>query len=273
MKRRSVLKKQSVKRRRGRRLFPLLRVIQGVGAGFFKVSVLICVIGIVSLSFLSFYHYFLASPYMKLWEVEMEGVDGRLKQELIGLGGVQRDTSLLALRLNEIKRKMETHPWVRSVTLERRFPHTLRVVVEKERAIALILTDRFFYMNPMGEIFKEVDDSDEMDFPIITGLSTTGGEMGTQLTSAARILKFLSSQKGFWSVNQLSEIHFRKGGEMSLYFSHLPAEIRLTCRDLPSKIYGLKRVMGHLRENGKINLVTAVDLNHPGGILVSFKKS
>jgi hypothetical protein len=38
------------------------------------------------------------------------------------------------------------------------------------------------------------------------------------------------------------------------------------------KMEELKKVAKHLRESGKINLVTQIDLNHVDGAIVSFKK-
>jgi cell division septal protein FtsQ len=188
------------------------------------------------------------------------------------MGGLNSDLSLLDLNLNELKQKMEKHPWVRSVKLERRFPHTLTVQAEKEAPSALVLMDRFYYMNRYGEVFKEVSELEDMDFPVVTGVSKQGTGASRQLDRAVRIMRILESEAGLWSVNELSEIHVKKDGGASLYFNHLAAEIKLICDDLTVKMAGLRKVAEHLTRTGRIHQVTAIDLSHVDGALVSFKE-
>lgn len=289
MKKRSLLNRQSVKGKRKREgkknVFAVYNVIHWFGSGFLKLFILVAVVAMISLSFLYLYHYLLTSPYMKLERVEVKGVDGEIRHDLIQACGLNPDMSLLALRLNELKQKMENHPWVRSVKLERRFPHTLIVRAEKEIPSALVVMDKICYMNRYGEVFKEVCESEEMDFPVITGASEQGSEVSEQLDRAAQIMGILEFEEGLWSLNELSEIHIKKDGGMSLYFNHLAAEIKLMCDqpgierpqpgmagDLASKMETLKEVAGHLIKTGRIHQVTGIDLNHVDGAVVSFRK-
>ena len=245
------------------------------------------VIGVISISFVSFYHYMLKSPYIRLEEVDVRGVDGEIKNGLIKMCGLDDGRSLLALHLNELKQKMEKHPWIRSVKLERRFPHILIVQAEKEIPLALVLRDKVYYMNRWGEAFKEVDKSEEMDFPVITGLSKEEADVKKQLGIAVFIIKILESEEGQWSLNELSEINVKKDGGLSLYFNHLPVEIKLMsdlpaiagsadegkwAADLSNRLDGLKKVADHLRQTGRIHQVTKIDLNYVDGAVVTFGK-
>jgi cell division septal protein FtsQ len=261
-------------------------MIQRIGSGFLKVFFMFAVIAGISLSFLFFYSYLLTSPYMKLELVEVDGVDETIRKELIQMCGLNSDLTLVALNLNKLKQKMEKHPWVRSVKLERRFPHTLIVQAEKEHPRALAVMDKIYYLNQWGEIFKEVDEWDEMDFPAVTGVSEPGAEGAEQLARAADIMRLLESEEGLWSLSELSEIHVEKDGGISLYFSHLAAEIKLARDlspladthlgpegDLMNKIDGLKKVAEHLSRTGRIHQVSGIDLSHVDGAVVSFRRS
>ena len=273
MKRQSVLTKQSVKKQKKRDFFAVFRVIPLIGSGLLKVLFVVAGIAVISLSFVFLYYYLLSSPYMKLKQVDMEGVDRKIRHELIQACGLNADLSLLELNLNELRQKMETHPWVRSAKLIRRFPHTLIVQAEKESPSALVLLEKVCYMNRWGEVFKEVYEWEDMDFPIITGVSGKNSEAREeQLERAALVLKILEPENGLWSLNELSEIHVDREGRMSIYFNHLNAEIKLMLCDLQSKMDGLKKVTEHLRRTGRIHQVTGINLNHVDGALVSFKK-
>jgi cell division protein FtsQ len=273
MKRQSVLNKQSVKKQKKRDFLAVFRVIPIVGSGLLKVLFLIAGIAVISLSFVFLYYYLLSSPYMKLKQVEMEGVDRKIRQELIEICNLNSDLSLLELNLNELREKMESHPWIRSAKLIRRFPHTLIVQAEKESPSALVLLEKVSYMNRWGEIFTQVKEWEDMDFPIITGVSGKDPKaLKEKLEMASLILKVLKPEKGLWSLNRLSEIHVNRNGRLSIYFNHMNAEIKLMPCDLQGKIDGLKKVEEHLRSTGRIDQVTSINLNHVDGALVSFKK-
>jgi cell division protein FtsQ len=273
MKKRAILTKRSLREKRERTVFAVLGLIQRIGAGFLKVFLFVAVIAAVSLSLLSLYHYLLTSPYMKLEQVDIEGVDGKIRNELIEMCGLNSEQGLLGLNLNKLKKRMEEHTWIRSVKLERRFPHTLVVEVEKQVPLALVLTDRFYYVNQWGEIFKTVSGSDDNDFPIITGLSKNGSRAKEQLGKTMHVITVLESEDDLWSLDKVSEIHIRKNGEISLYFNHLRAEVTFMWNELGDKIDGLKKVAEHLNQSGKTDTVTHIDLNYEDGAVVSFSNS
>ena len=273
MKKRTISTQRSVREKRGRAVFAVFGVIQRIGSGFLKLFLFIALIAAVSLSFISFYHYLLTSPYMKLEQVHMKGVDGKIRKELIEICGLNSGQSLLSLNLNKLKRRMDEHPWVRSVKLERRFPHTLIVEAEKQVPAALALTDRFYYVNQRGEIFKMVSESDDKDFPIITGLSKNKSRAQEQLDNAMHVISVLEPEDDLWSLERVSEINLRKNGEISLYFNHLRAEVTFMWNEFGDKIDGLKKVTEHLNQSGKIDTVTHINLNYEDGAVVSFRNS
>ncbi|MDQ1335353.1 MAG: cell division protein FtsQ [Thermodesulfobacteriota bacterium] len=244
-----------------------------IASGISKVSLFLVVITGVSLCFLSLYHYLLTSPYMRLEQVDINGVDPRMREELIRMYGLHDGQGLLSLHLDELKRKMEAHPWIRTVKLERRFPHTLVVEVEKQVAAALVRMDDFYYVNRWGEIFKPVSGNDDVDLPLITGLSADNLQVQEELRRAIHVVKVLEPEEGPWSVSELSEIHLRKDGAMSLYFNHVKAEITFMWNELADKMDGLRKVAEHLNQSGKSDLVTRINLNYVDGAVVSFSSS
>ncbi len=246
-------------------------LIRRIGSGILKGFLFVAVITVLSITFLSFYNYLLTSPYMKLEQVTVKGAGPQMRDELIQLAGLDARKSLLGLHLYDLREKIKTHPWIRTVKLERRFPHTLVIEVEKQVPEALVYVDDFYYVNQWGEVFKAVSRTDDMDFPVITGFSEENAPTGDELGKAIHVLNVLKAEKGPWSVPQLSEIHLGKDGATSLYFSHFKAEIRFVWDELAGKIDGLKKVVEHLNTSGKMDLVTCINLNYSDGAVVSFE--
>ena len=66
----------------------------------------------ISLLFLYLYENLLTSPYIRLERVIVDGVDGKLKHALLKMSELKPDTSLLSVRLDELKQRIEEHPWI-----------------------------------------------------------------------------------------------------------------------------------------------------------------
>jgi cell division protein FtsQ len=272
MERQSVLNKQTIKKRKKKTIyFPVFSVIRRIAPVFLKAVLLLVIVAGLSLSLMYGHHYFLRSSFTRLEQVEVAGVDEEIKRELIDMCNLGHDQNLMFINLNTLKQKMEKHPWVRSVKLERHFPHTLFVRAEKDSPFALVLRGGIHYMNRWCEIFKEVNGLDDIDFPVISGVSEQDQKARRQLQEAAQVMSVLESQKGAFSLKELSEIHLQDE-EISLYFSHLAAEVTVMSADFSCKMKGLRKLARHLKKTGQIHQATCIDLNSVDGVVVSFRK-
>jgi cell division protein FtsQ len=272
MKKKSSLKGQHVRKRSSKgnpKFWSGMRVVTVLS---FKLLLLL--IGMLSLSlfFLFLYQYMIESPYFRLEQVTVTGVDDRLKGELIELSGLNTDMSLLALNLNKIKENMERHPWIRTVGLEKSFPNHLIIKAEKEVPRALVALDKLAYLNGQGKIFKEVEGNDDKDFPIITGISKSDHDVDERLRLAIRMLDLFETQTGPLPLNDISEIHFSDEGEVLLYSVGMSAVIKMGNKDLDFKKGELVKIYKYLEETEQKNLVRSIDLNCGEGAVVSFKK-
>jgi cell division protein FtsQ len=272
MRRRTILKQQQVKRKNGSRYSELWRRTRYVGSWCLKISALLTGLAGISVLFVILYSYLLSSPYIRLEQVEIVGVDETMTKELQAMSGLNFDLSLLAIDVDEVQKKLEMHPWVRAVEVEKQFPHGLLIRVEKEEPRALVVAGKLYYMNRFGKVFKEVGPNEAVDFPIITGVSSDDLDRQKQMGFAMQVLQFLESQSDPWSLKNLSEIHVRKNGDVCLYFSFLPAAVKLRAQDLESKMQELKRVVEYLNSTGRTHTVKAIHLNYDQWAVVSFKK-
>ncbi len=273
MKKRSVLNKQSVKKKKQKRKirFPAFGIIRQTGPVFVKCFIVFAIIAGISLSLMYCYHRLLTSPSMRLEKVEVTGIGEDIRNDLIDMCSLNSDLNLLALNMKDLKQQMEGHPWIRKIKLEREFPNTLRIDAEKHIPSALVVMDKIYYMNQHNEVFKQIDDSDPIDFPVITGVTGKSRKAHWQLHRAGSAIKTLKSQKKPWSLKELSEIHVKDEG-MSLYFKHFSAAVSVMSDELGNKLQGLRKVTKHLRKAGRVHQVTGIDLNSEDGAVVSFKK-
>ena len=273
MKRQSVLNRQAVRKKRRSNLTTLCKTVSLVGVYFVKFSCLVIALVMISLVFVSLYEYLIQSPYLRLERIIFSGVDEEMRNELAELAELTPDSSLLTIDLKEIKERMEKHPWVRFVKPEKRLPHTLVIRVEKEEPRALVVLDKLYLMNRWGNIFKEADPMGDLDYPIITGVSMNESDRQKHLMRVAHVLNILSNENSPWSLNDLSEVHVKRDGNISLYFTSFPGVIQARGRDFGFKIDDLKKVVDHLKRTGRTQMVRGINLNYHDGAAVSFKNS
>jgi len=226
----------------------------------------------IALVFPYLYGFLVNSPYLKLETVTMEGVDTKLQEDLIQLCGLRKGTSILALRLNEMKKSMESHPWVRSVKVERRFPDQLWIQVERQEPFAVVLNNGLYYFNRWGEVFKAVQEGDGIDYPIVTGFAPDDTATPERLKRAVVVMEALKAESAEWAADNLSEINLRDEGELSLYFKTLKLEVRLTESDAALQMDEFKKIVAHLKAIGRLEEATLIDLNYEDGGVVSFKR-
>lgn len=273
MKRKSILDRQSIRKREMKESSRFWKGLRLVSSLSFKIVLFIAGMVSLSLLFLNLYHYLVTSPYVKLEQVVISGADEALKRDVLRMSGLNTDMSLLALNMDEVRKSVEMHPWIRKADLEKKFPHTLMIRVEKEVPRALVALDGLVYMNRWGEIFKEAEGDDNRDFPVITGISREDRTMAERLSLAAGLLESFESETGLLSLEEISEIHFSKEGEVTLYSVGLPVMVKMGDHKLDVKKKELVRLVEHLQKTGRVHRVKAIDLNYPDGAVVSFKEN
>lgn len=272
MRKKGVLRRQTVKGRRKRQVLGVFGAVHVIGSGLFVVVFMGLILGLMSVAFLSFSHFLLTSPCLKLEQVVVKGVDHGMREKLVDLAGLNTGQSLLALNLRDVKLKMERHPWIRRVNVERKFPHTLVVEAERQKPCAFVAMDKLYYVNGWGEVFGPFEMGKVRDLPVITGVSKNPEKAGIQLKEAIKVLGRLNREEGALSSTRLSEIHINQYQGMSLYFDHLKARIRLSAQHVGQEIENLRKVIRHLSRKGRLGQAVAIELDSINAAVVSFTK-
>lgn len=247
-------------------------MIWSVCKGCLKGAGAVLVLAVISFSFLSVYHYLVTSPYLRLEQVEVKGVHKELKAQLLKDADFGPGTSLLSLNLHALKHRLEQNAWIRSVELERQFPHTLLIRAEKQEPRAILLHGGMYYLNRYGEPFKKVGPSEDTDFPLVTGLRGKGTRVNGELKEVARVLEELRRESAPWSLFDLAEIHIEDKDHFTLYFEHMDAGIRVSGKSLAKEVQELRRIVAHLARSGRMGEVCGIDFGYTGGAVVSFRK-
>jgi cell division protein FtsQ len=98
------------------------------------------------------------TPVFALQELEVSGVSPSVRRSVESVTTSYVGESLVALDRDELRRQLETLPTVRSVRMDRAFPHTLRIAVVPERPLAVVRRGPDAWLvSEHGRVIRELD--------------------------------------------------------------------------------------------------------------------
>jgi len=160
------------------------------------------------------YVHLLEDPFFRVREVEVEGSQKIPKETILSLGGFEEMPNLFSLKLKGIVKKLESHPWIEHVQVRKLFPNKIRIQIVERKPIALLQLEELYYLDANGLIFSQVEDKDEYNFPVLTGLTRVALEKDSVeakclIMKALEFLRIANKEKVF-PPEEISEIHMEK---------------------------------------------------------------
>jgi cell division protein FtsQ len=270
VKRSSVLDKQSVKRHKRKGSLPPKRFFGQLGFGLIKIFLFFLGLGALSLAFITGYQFLSSSSYFRLNNIVLAGVSDDFREELIKISGIKEKENLLSIESSTIRKNIERHPWIKSVSLKKEFPHTLYIEAENEETVAIVILETMSLMNKEGIIFKDVESNDCIDFPVVTGLSHGDAKNGAKLKRVASFLNAIHLCVSPLLIKNLSEIHVEEDGAFIVYFKKLPFKVFFGRDDFERKIGSLIDIISHLRTTYRLDQARSIDLDYIDRAVVAF---
>ncbi len=261
-------KKIPVNRRLGdskERRAKLFKILKTSGAA---AGALLCFF-VVLLGLYFSYQQLLKSSFFALKEINTSKLLKINHEEILELAEVELGVSILSLNLGEIEKKIFQNPWVKKVQLFRMLPNKIRIEILEKNVLAIMKKDgKLFYIEPNGEVIKEVTSQEGLDFPIITS-SSTGQEEAMFFELALLLLSDVKPYT-FFDVKKVSEIHLKAGKGLEIYTLPYGTKIKIGSQDLDKKLDRLEKVLADLTK--KQVLAREIDLNFSKKVVVKTLK-
>jgi cell division septal protein FtsQ len=241
---------------------------------FWIGSLIMMIIVGVSIVLLIGYLVALSTPIFKLEDVSFKGIKRVSQAQLLQKGGLENGVNLLALNLSEVKKNMESTPWVKKVYLHRELPNKLQVVVTEQQAVFLIqIQPDLYYLNEEGHLFKKSEVKEGASIPILTGLEkkdwTPAGQLKPSLhQELVSLQRLLSQGKDPFYPNKISEIHYDPDCGFSLFTLERGIRITLGKEEIPARIKRLERVWAELEKRSDQSQLKGISLQFGQRVIV-----
>ena len=242
-------------------------------------SIILIIIFGITLGLLELYQYLNKSPHLRIKKIVIKGSEDGLKKYVMDILDPQkRYMNIIFFNTDDIRKKIEMHPYIKSVNIKKQFPDTLIINIKKEIPRALIsIGNDLFYVDSEGYIFKKVRYGEYIDLPIITGLDPNSSNFKKRLKKAIKILSIFKNINRY--AYEISEIHVTKHGNIHLYLYNKGIEVILSHdidyigkKEILKKLQRLKKVLNYFSNHDQIRLAF-IDLDSiKNGVIIGLSK-
>ncbi len=219
---------------------------------------------LISLSFFigqRVYVHLLEDPFFRVREVEVEGSQKIPKETILSLTGFDEMPNLFSLKLKEVVKKLESHPWIEQVQVRKVFPNKIRIQIVERKPIGIIQLEELYYIDANGLIFSQLEDKDEYNFPVLTGLTRVALEKDPieakrLITKAMEFLRIVNKERAF-PPEEISEIYMEKTYGIHCFTKTQGIEVKLGWDHFGEKLRRFSFIWSDLQKRG----VSAVSID------------
>lgn len=223
------------------------------------------------------YRLALSSPQFALESLELKSASRFSEREILDAAGMRLGENLLALDLRTAEQRLVQNPWVRSVRLARRLPHTLRVDLVEREAVALASLDgALFLVGPDAEPFKAWAQGDIEDLPVLTGVTLDAlakdrpgalARLGTGLSVLSHYERLPVSQQ-----HRAQEVNLAPDGSVVLTVGQRGISLHLGQGPWPRKMLMVAEVLRTFENKRELPGVVFLDnALHPERVVVRMR--
>jgi cell division septal protein FtsQ len=216
----------------------------------------------------------IVSDFLKLKDVIVETGERLDRQEILPLIDLRQGDSLITINLGRIRRKIQGHPLVEQASVERMFPHSLRIRIRERQPVARVLLDkRAFLVDAKGSLFAPSTRESYVEWPPLKGLRKTDFEQRPEV--CLRILKKGTELIGIlksWREWRIREVGLDLDRGIRLILRDLPFHVLLGFDHLEKRVHRLAKILNHLKREGLQDQVQWIDLRYSNKAFVKFTR-
>jgi cell division protein FtsQ len=145
-----------------------------------------------------------------------KGLTYREKIKIIKQSKLSRNEDLAGIDLKRVSRLIASDRWVKNVTVYKKYPDKIVIVLKKRRIFAMALyKGSLYYISRNGYAIGRADYAGGYDYPVITGLNKISSV--AYFRKLKKALYFLKIAKSTIISNLIGEVHMEKDNGIAVY--------------------------------------------------------
>jgi cell division septal protein FtsQ len=166
----------------------------------------------------SYGYFFLNKKVFRLKKIEIVGknITSKEKNKIIAQSGLFKNENLININLKKLSRLAASYRWVKNVTVYRKFPNAIVIVIKKRKIFAMaVYKNNLYYVSKTGYIIGKAGVHSGYGYPVITGLNTD--DSGVYFKKLKKALSFLKISSHSILSGLTGEIHVEKDDGIAIY--------------------------------------------------------
>lgn len=265
-----VYRKDNRKKDIGRWRRCLIRLGIAVGA------VVLCVVlyrlsGPMLIAAASLRDFVVENPYFSVREIQVRAGERVSGIEIVAIAGLRQGMNIWQVDPAGIEKRIAKHAWVRRVLVHREFPRRITIDVEERTPKAIVAVRKLYYVDTDGILFKEVQPGDNVNFPMLTGLSAeelTAPDQSTRkrIAEAVKLAQLMGQRS-----HSLSELHFDAPDKLVVYTTGHPVALRMGWGDWEAKVARVEQLLTLWKGNEE--RLASLDMSYRDQIVARLRRA
>jgi cell division protein FtsQ len=230
----------------------------------------ITLLSIITMVCYEVYELLAQATFFRLDRIEVVNLHRLKREDVVAQTGAKPGDPMLHLDLRHIAEQLKKNPWVEKVQVRRFFPHTLKLEITEWEPAAVVNMGYIYYVDKKGEIFKPLTEGDNLDFPVITGITeedlTKDPNGSKEMLKTALALTDMLGSGTVFKLEDISEIHIDKGYGYTMFTAQGGVPVKLGNGGFAEKLARLSRIYRDL--STQLQALEYIDLNYSDKIVV-----
>ena len=228
----------------------------------------------VSLLFVFSYDFLTQCDYFKAKELMVNGAHRLTQNQVLQQANITTGVNIFSVNLSKVRKRLLAHSWIEDAEVRRELPSGINIRIKEQKPLAVLDLGRKFIINTHGEIFKEMDEADHYNLPMISGLefsdiNVKGESRSIPFDAVMNILGLGQKPESVLPYSLIKKIYVDREMGLTIYaFDHI-REIKIGYNNYPDKYAMLKDVLYYLEKNGGFSRLESIDLNNLNRVVVN----
>lgn len=211
------------------------------------------------------------SRHFRVKQIVVRGLRVIPESDILRLAEIANGTSLYNVSVTKVKKRIETHPWVRFAHVRRRMPDTIEIRIAEREPVAALRGNELYMITADRMIVAPLSSGWVWDLPLLTPPRPLKPRAGTALTDSATLvllretLTLRAVSRDAW--RNLSEVYF-SDGEIHATLNKPPADLVLGKQATELAWMAVLEII-QTQANQKTTAIQTIDLRIPGRIVVT----
>lgn len=239
-----------------------------------KAVAVVAVLHLVSFLFILCHDFLTQCDYFRTENLVVTGADRLSEEQVIKQAGLNKGINILSVNLSITRKKLLAHSLIVEAEVSRELPSSINIRIKEQKPFAILDLGRKFVINANGEIFKEMDASDPVNLPIISGLefadiNVRGKSRSIPYNAVMNILELGQKPESVIPIKIINRIHVDREIGLTVYAFERIKAIKIGYDDYTDKYAKLKNVLLFLKKREGFSHLESIDLNNLNRIVIN----